>query len=77
MFGKVLKAKRDKKGMTQEDLSRETGVSVKSIGRYESGERVPSFSTAAIFSTFFGCPIDDFRETSNPPHPREKEEVSA
>lgn len=42
--GKRIRKMRKLKGMTQEQLAKETGLSVMSIRRYESAERSPSMS---------------------------------
>ena len=59
MYGEILEAKRKALGLSQEGLAHETGISVKSIRRYEAGERKPQIEKAIILSDLFGCSIDE------------------
>lgn len=44
--GKIIVELRDKKGWSQADLAKESGVSRVMIGKYERGEAVPSIDAA-------------------------------
>ena len=46
-FGRKLKAARDKRGLTQEELGKLAGFSVSHIYRLENGGREPRLSTIA------------------------------
>jgi len=46
-FGRKLKAARDKRGLTQEELGKLSGFSVSYIYRLENGNREPRLSTIA------------------------------
>ncbi|MDD4877354.1 MAG: helix-turn-helix transcriptional regulator [Dehalococcoidales bacterium] len=59
LFPKRLKSLRIEKDLTQEDLSKATGVSFPSISRYEKGRRDdPKRSILLAFSDFFDVSID-------------------
>lgn len=52
--GALIRAKRHKAGMTQAELAEKSGVSVMSIRRYESGERVITESTLQRIAAALG-----------------------
>ena len=52
-FADNLKALRKEKGLTQEELSCATGISVHSINSYESGRRVPNAKTMLTLARYF------------------------
>ncbi len=53
-FVERLKELREEKGLTKEDLAKETGISRSAISLYESGQRVPSAEVIIILSRYFG-----------------------
>lgn len=53
-FIERLKELREEKGLSQEGLSKETGISRSAISFYESGQRVPSAEVIIILSRYFG-----------------------
>ena len=55
-----LKQYRNKKGMTQKELSEALGVSPSLISMYEVGEREPSLYMLVRMSNYFGVSIDEF-----------------
>lgn len=58
MFGKLLKATRLKKGITQQELADLCMVSVRQIIRYEQGEQEPLVSTALMLAKALGVSLD-------------------
>ncbi|MCF4114715.1 MULTISPECIES: helix-turn-helix domain-containing protein [Dethiosulfovibrio] len=75
-WGEVLKSARDLVGMTQVEAANRTGLSRNTIINYEKGYRIPGADElellGKVYKQTFVTP-----ECSNPPLPREKEEVSA
>jgi len=57
-FGSRLTMLRAAKGLSIAQLSRQLGFSSSVISRYESGERLPSFSGLIKLSRFFGVSTD-------------------
>lgn len=53
-----IKVERVKRGWTQDDLARESGVSQNSIARYETGDTTPGLDQAFKLAAAFGCSID-------------------
>lgn len=51
---------RRRAGMTQEALSRETGISQVSISAIERGRKEPCTSTLARFAHALGCDLNSF-----------------
>lgn len=58
-----IKQLRKAKGLTQQELAQNAGVSYLSIHRYESGERIPSVDIAARIAQALGCTVDDLINT--------------
>ena len=58
-LARALRVERAKKGWSQEDLARESGVAVNTIARYESGRNMPSLNVAAKMARALGCSIDE------------------
>jgi len=54
-----LKVERAKKNITQEDLSREIGVTRQAINSIELGKYVPSTVLALKLSRYFDKPVND------------------
>ena len=50
---KILKELREEKGLTQAELGKILGVGATCIGKYERGEREPSFSTLKEMCDYF------------------------
>jgi len=48
----------NQKGMTIEELSKGTGISMKTIQRYRSGERLPDIEKAYAISSFLQIKVD-------------------
>ncbi len=71
-FNETLRKLRQNKDLTQEALSKATGIGKSAIGMYEAGKREPSFETLEIFADFFNVSLDyllgrDEREKKNTP----------
>ena len=58
-FGERLRRIMDRKGITQEILSEETGISQTIISRYILGKSVPGLYAVDKISIVLGCRIDD------------------
>ena len=58
-FGERLRRIMDRKGITQEILSEETGISQTIISRYILGKSVPGLYAVDKISMVLGCKIDD------------------
>lgn len=58
MIGKRIKELREKNNMTQKDLSKIIGVTDRSIGYYESGQRVPPPDILDKLAEFFSVSVD-------------------
>jgi transcriptional regulator with XRE-family HTH domain len=52
---RMLRAKRRRNLVTLEDLSSATGLSVATLHRYETGERVPDAETLRVLARAYGC----------------------
>jgi len=66
LFGKRLKELRLEKGLTQEELSKLSGVSFPTISRYENGKRTePKRSILQTFANFFDVTMDYLAGDSN------------
>ncbi len=75
-FNEKLTKLRKEKGMTQEDLAFEVGVSRQSVSKWETGEAEPNLSTvkelARIFEVSVDCLIGEEENGANAPFPTEK-----
>jgi hypothetical protein len=57
VFGEIVRSHRRRLGMSQEDLAEKVGVSVRTIGKIESGRtRAPRPFTVGCWPTRSGCP---------------------
>ncbi len=57
-FKDILKKLRLEKGLTQNDLSKITGLTRSAIGMYELGKREPSFEVLEILADFFNTDMN-------------------
>lgn len=64
-FGEILKALREEKGQTQEDIARFIGVSRGAISKYENNEREPDMKMLSTLASYFGVTIDYISGKSN------------
>ena len=60
-FGLRLKRLMFVKGVTQEDITRKTGITQPMLSRYMNGENVPSFYKVDQIARVLGCSVDEFR----------------
>lgn len=58
VFSNRLAALRSDRGWSQEDLARESGVSLNAIARYEAETNCPSLETAFKLAEALGCSLD-------------------
>lgn len=64
-IGKKIKSFRTVKGITQETLAQEVGVTAQAVSRWENGAALPDISLLPALSVYFGVRIDDFFELSD------------
>lgn len=57
-FGERLRALREKRDMTRDELAIALGVSYSAIAKYESGDRDPDFHLLKKMATFFRVSVD-------------------
>lgn len=53
-----LKIERQKQGLTQEQIAKEAGVTVKGYQRYEYGERLPRVDTAKLIAKALNSTVE-------------------
>jgi len=58
--GKTLKVRRMNKGITQAELSRQTGISIPNISQMENGKRAIGANVARKLAVALSCQISDF-----------------
>ena len=58
LLSRNLKIQRAKKGWSQERLSKESGLSLGSIGHYVLGDPIPGIDSLAKIAIALGCSID-------------------
>lgn len=59
-FGTLLKEEREKENLSLEEMADRLGTTPEILYSYESGERIPRFSTAIIWAVQLGIPIDEY-----------------
>ena len=64
-IGKKIKDFRLVKGITQETLAQELGVTAQAVSRWENGAAMPDIGLLPTLSIYFGVRIDDFFELSD------------
>lgn len=64
-IGKKIKDFRLAKGITQEILAQEMGVTAQAVSRWENGAAMPDITLLPALSVYFGVHIDDFFELSD------------
>ena len=57
-FGKLLRAARMKKGLTQQELADRIGIALQSYQRYEQGNREPSLKTLSTLADLLDVSAD-------------------
>lgn len=63
-----IKVERVKRGWSQEDLAKASGVGLNSIARYETGNVVPGLDNALKLAKALGCSIDDIAGLNQTQH---------
>lgn len=58
-FGDGVKELRTKRGLSQEELARDLGVSFATVNRWENGHTEPSQMARKLFEAFCGKAIHD------------------
>jgi repressor LexA len=58
-FSEKLKALRKRKGLTQDELSKELNMSRSAVGMYETGEREPDFETLEVIADYFNVDMNE------------------
>lgn len=59
-MGRNLRALRQEKGLTQDELARELGISRSAVGMYEQGKREPDFETLEVITDYFNVDMVKF-----------------
>lgn len=58
IFAERILELRTKAGLTREQFCQQTGLSTRSLQRYEYSEREPSLSIAVAFAKFYNVSLD-------------------
>lgn len=58
-LGKVIRVKRESKGLTQVELANKSGLDRNYIGMVERGERNPSYLSLQKIAQGLGLPVDE------------------
>lgn len=58
VIGKRIQELRKEKGLTQQGLADELGISLNMVGKVESGARIPSIDLFVVMSEYFGVTLD-------------------
>ncbi len=64
-IGTKIKSLRQQRGITQEALAEQLGVSAQAVSKWERGTAAPDIGLLPELSVFFGVRIDDLFELSN------------
>lgn len=71
-FNTMLKTLRLKKGLTQGELAKLTGLTRSAIGMYESGNREPKYEVLELLADFFNVDMNTLLDQSVPLTPPTK-----
>lgn len=63
-IGENIKALREKKGLSQRDVSNELFISVQMISGIETGIKQPSLNIALALAKFFGVTVEELAGVS-------------
>lgn len=72
MFGIILKKLRTEKNITQKDLAKYLGVSDRSVGYYETGQRTPPPDIIEKIADYFNVSVDYLLGRTNIRNPYNK-----
>lgn len=76
-FNTMLKILRLKKGLTQGELAKLTGLTRSAIGMYESGNREPKYEVLELLADFFNVDMNTLLDQSVPLTPRDERQIAA
>lgn len=76
-FNTMLKTLRLKKGLTQEELAKLTGLTRSAIGMYESGNREPKYEVLEVLADFFNVDMNTLLDQSISLTPRDERQIAA
>lgn len=76
-FNTMLKTLRLKKGLTQGELAKLTGLTRSAIGMYESGNREPKYEVLELLADFFNVDMNTLLDQSVPLTPRDERQIAA
>ncbi|TMC04595.1 MAG: helix-turn-helix transcriptional regulator [Chloroflexi bacterium] len=65
-LGEVLRSRREQLGMSQAGLAAAAGVSLRQVGRYESGEQQPVLGVALSLAEALGMTLNEMGDRSEP-----------
>lgn len=74
-IGERIKDLREKKDLTQIELSKKLGISRSTIASWESNRRVPELGTAKILADFFDVSVDFLLGRVDSPTPTKPREL--
>ena len=57
-IGRTLKAKREEKNESMEELSKALGISLSAVAMYETGKRIPRDEIKIRIAEHFGAPVE-------------------
>ena len=60
-----IKELRVERGLSQEELAKQTGLSRSAISAWENGTRVPAVTAVAVLAEFFGASTDSLLGLEN------------
>jgi transcriptional regulator with XRE-family HTH domain len=66
-FNTRLKKLRQNKGITQDQLAKETGINRSTLGMYEAGKREPNFETLELLADYFNVDMNTLLDSSHAP----------
>ena len=67
-LGKKIKSLRLQKGVTQETLAGELGVTAQAVSKWENGTTLPDIQLLPTLSVYFGVSIDELFEMTDEAH---------
>ncbi|WP_040193252.1 helix-turn-helix domain-containing protein [Clostridium culturomicium] len=65
LIGKQIKALRNEKGVTQEELASFLGISYQAVSKWENGATAPDIQLLPELSVYFGVTIDELFKLTN------------
>lgn len=65
-FGKKMRAIREERDWTLEEMAQRLGTTKQALSKYERGERTPKITVAAKFAEILGVPLKELVGTEDP-----------